>query len=156
MWQFGQNNFCHSLWKFAQSAINRPIWSHCLLHSLSAPFLAVSFEPIFKALPFKAILNQTVLVNFTTTAPLAVNSRTVLTSLPIKIVWTCRTASRGSSASAGTSPSATATTFEQWRPCCNLEKNGFVKICWIKITLILSAVHHHWYKVSKPTLRPSW
>ena len=26
--QFGQNNCCHWLWKVAQSAINRPIWSH--------------------------------------------------------------------------------------------------------------------------------
>ena len=25
---FGQNNCCHRLWKVAQSAINRPIWSH--------------------------------------------------------------------------------------------------------------------------------
>ena len=28
MGQFGQNNCCHSLWKVAQTAINRPIWSH--------------------------------------------------------------------------------------------------------------------------------
>ena len=28
MWQFGQNNCCHRLRKVAQSAINRPIWSH--------------------------------------------------------------------------------------------------------------------------------
>ena len=27
--QFGQNNCCHRLWNVAQSAINRPIWSHC-------------------------------------------------------------------------------------------------------------------------------
>ena len=27
--QFGQNNCCHRLWKVAQSAISRPIWSHC-------------------------------------------------------------------------------------------------------------------------------
>ena len=27
---FGQNNFCHWLWKVAQSAINRPIWLHCM------------------------------------------------------------------------------------------------------------------------------
>ena len=26
--RFGQNNCCHRLWKVAQSAINRPIWSH--------------------------------------------------------------------------------------------------------------------------------
>ena len=26
--QFGQNNCCHRLWKVAQSAIYRPIWSH--------------------------------------------------------------------------------------------------------------------------------
>ena len=29
---FGQNNCCHRLWKIAQSAINRPIWSHWLGH----------------------------------------------------------------------------------------------------------------------------
>ena len=29
--QFGQNNCCHRLWKDAQSAINRPIWSRCSL-----------------------------------------------------------------------------------------------------------------------------
>ena len=28
MWQFGQNNCCHRLRKVAQSAMNRPIWSH--------------------------------------------------------------------------------------------------------------------------------
>ena len=28
-WPFGHNNYYHSLWKVAQSAINRPIWSHC-------------------------------------------------------------------------------------------------------------------------------
>ena len=28
--QLGQNNYCHRLWKVAQSAINRPIWSHWL------------------------------------------------------------------------------------------------------------------------------
>ena len=27
---FGQNNWCHRLWKVAQSAINCPIWSHWL------------------------------------------------------------------------------------------------------------------------------
>ena len=27
--RFGQNNCCHRLWKVAQSAISRPIWSHC-------------------------------------------------------------------------------------------------------------------------------
>ena len=27
-WPFGHNNYYHSLWKVAQSAINRPIWSH--------------------------------------------------------------------------------------------------------------------------------
>ena len=27
--QFGQNNCCHRFWKVAQSAINRPNWSHC-------------------------------------------------------------------------------------------------------------------------------
>ena len=26
--RFGQNNCCHRLWKVAQCAINRPIWSH--------------------------------------------------------------------------------------------------------------------------------
>ena len=29
--QFGQINCCHGLWKVAQSVINCPIWSHCLL-----------------------------------------------------------------------------------------------------------------------------
>ena len=28
---FGQNNCCHRPWNFAHSAINRQIWSHCLL-----------------------------------------------------------------------------------------------------------------------------
>ena len=27
--RFGLNNYCHQLIKVAQSAINRPIWSHC-------------------------------------------------------------------------------------------------------------------------------
>ena len=26
--RFGQNNYCHWLWKVDQTAINRPIWSH--------------------------------------------------------------------------------------------------------------------------------
>ena len=29
--RFGQNNCCQRLWNFAQSPINRPIWSHWLL-----------------------------------------------------------------------------------------------------------------------------
>ena len=30
--RFGQNNCCQRLWKFFQSPINRPIWSHWLYH----------------------------------------------------------------------------------------------------------------------------
>ena len=30
MWAIWENNFCHGLWEVAQSAINHPIWSHCL------------------------------------------------------------------------------------------------------------------------------
>ena len=34
MWLFGQNNCCHRLWKVSQSALIRPIWSHCLHYVL--------------------------------------------------------------------------------------------------------------------------
>ena len=36
--QFGQINCCHRLWKVAQSATNRPIWSHWLLLLFSRLF----------------------------------------------------------------------------------------------------------------------
>ena len=42
----------------------------------------VSFEPIFLALLFKPIWIKTIFVYFTTTAPLADNTRTVFTLLP--------------------------------------------------------------------------
>ena len=35
--QFGQNNWYHKLWKVAQNAINRPIWSHCLTWEQAFP-----------------------------------------------------------------------------------------------------------------------
>ena len=39
---FGQNICCHRLWKVGQSAINRPIWSHCS-HGWRLPNCLISF-----------------------------------------------------------------------------------------------------------------
>ena len=43
MWLFGQNNCCHSLRKVGQSAINRPIWSHCLSLTLKQDLIHLLF-----------------------------------------------------------------------------------------------------------------
>ena len=47
MWQFGENNCCHRLKKVAQSAINRPIWSHCLNVTHNVEVIITGFSQKF-------------------------------------------------------------------------------------------------------------